>query len=149
MALEYRLTLSSETPVDQVAQRAFPDPAERPKGTPPLLSADLYDRFGFEVSMRAGRNGYVDVESDDGSWEWEPDAYVSATFRMDKFADESWTVTNMLTIVRRVLDTGPEDAAFVFNGDILLFTRFGGVVRKHRRETWWSGEPTAGGLIPG
>src|SRR4051794_24005903 len=149
MALEYRLTLAGATPVEQVAQRAFPDPADRLQGTPPLLSADFYDRLGFEVSLRAARNGYVDVESDDGSWEWEPGAYVSATFRLDKSAEESWTIRNMLTIVRRLLDTGPEDAAFVFNGDILLFTRFGGVVRKHRRQSWWTGDTEADRLIPG
>jgi hypothetical protein len=59
MAIEYRLLLDGNTGVEQVA-----DPDERPTGTPPLLHADLYDRYGFEVTVRASRDGYYDAESD-------------------------------------------------------------------------------------
>lgn len=148
MALEYRLTLAGTTPVDQVAERTLPDPAERPTGTAPLLSAALFDRYGFSVTIRAGQNGYLDVDSNDGSWEWKPDSYVAVTFRMDKFADANWTVINMLTAVRRLLDTGPEDAALVLNGDILLLTRLAGTLTKHHRNTWWSAYPTAPETLP-
>src|SRR5687767_6061253 len=126
MATEYRLILAGGTPVDQVAERALPEPDERPTGTPPLLAADLYQRYGFELTVRAARNGYFDAESDQGMWEWEPDTYVAVTFRMDKEADPDWPVVDMLTIVRRLLDTGSEDAALVLNGNWLLLTRFGG-----------------------
>lgn len=44
---------------------------------------------------------------------------------------------------------GPEDAAFVFNGDVLLLTRFDGVLVKQRREKWWDHYETANQLIPG
>ncbi|AGZ46444.1 SitI3 family protein [Actinoplanes friuliensis] len=147
MALEYRLVLAGDTPVEQVAGRAFPDPEELPTGVIPLLTADLFDRYGFSVAVRAGRNGYVDVESDEGSWEWEPEAYVSLSFRMDKFADQPPLVINMLTAIRRVLNTGSEDAAFILNGDVLLLTRFDGKPVKHRR-TWWENYPGAADLIP-
>ncbi|UQU63950.1 SitI3 family protein [Couchioplanes caeruleus] len=149
MALDYRLTLAGTTPVDQVAERAYPDPDERPTGTPPLLSADLLERLGFSTTVRAGRNGYVDVLSDDGSWEWEPEEYVNLGFRMDKFADPQWNISNMLTVVRRVLTSGSEDAAFVFNGDVLLLTRLGGELVKHRRDGWWSSYAGADDIIPG
>ena len=149
MALEYRLTLDGMTPVEEVARRALPDPEERPTGIPPVLSADLLDRYGFSVSVRAGQNGYVDVDSDQGAWEWEPKDYVSITFRMDKFADPAWEVINMVTIVRRVLTTGPEDAVLVVNGDMLLFTRLGGELVKHRRDRWWTTFAAANDLIRG
>jgi hypothetical protein len=149
MALEYRLTLAGTTPVDQVAERTLPDPAERPTGTAPLLSAALFERYGFNVTVRAGQNGYLDVESDQGSWEWEPESYVSVTFRMDKLADSNWNVVNMLMAVRRVLETGPEDAALVLNGDVLLLTRFDGTLVKHRRNTWWAAYVGATEAIPG
>ncbi|GID26626.1 SitI3 family protein [Paractinoplanes brasiliensis] len=55
----------------------------------------------------------------------------------------------MLTVVRRVLDSGDEDAAFVFNGDNLLLARFGGVLTKHRREKWWEHYEGADQVLPG
>jgi hypothetical protein len=137
MAIEYRLTLDGTTPVEQVAQRALPDPQERPTGTPPLLGVNLDQRYGFAVTIRAGQNGYIEVESDHGMWEWEPQDYVAVTFRLDKEADTEWAVVNMLTIVRRVLETGPEDATLVLNGDYLLFRRVHGALIKHR-ESWWN-----------
>ena len=148
MALEYRLMIDGTTPVEEVARRALPDREERPTGIPPVLSVDLADRYGFDVSVRAGQNGYVDVDSDQGPWEWEPKAYVSVTFRMDKFADPVWEVINMLTIVRRVLGSGSEDAILVVNGDMLLLARFGGTLVKHRRARWWTTFTAANDLIP-
>jgi hypothetical protein len=70
VATEYRLTLAGEAPAEQVAERLLPDPA-----------ADLYDRYGFDVVIRAGRKGYFDAESDTGLWQWEPEAYVMVNFR--------------------------------------------------------------------
>jgi hypothetical protein len=148
MALEYSFTLAGDTPLDQVAERALPDPAERPTGTAPLLSADLYDRYGFAVTVLAGRNGYFAAEGDAGMWEWEPPAYVSVGFRMDKFADEESHVLNMLTVIQRLLQSGREDAALILNGDYLLLTRLNGTLRKHRHATWWSAYPTANNVLP-
>ena len=149
MSIEYRLTIAGNVPVNLVAERAFPDPSERPTGTASLLSADLYDRSGFGVTIRADHNGYVEIESDQGIWEWEPETYLDLTFRMDKDADPNWAVINMLTVVRRVLATGPEDIAFTFNIDSLLLTRFDGTLVKHNRGGWWANYPGADQLIPG
>ncbi|GIE95890.1 hypothetical protein Ari01nite_33550 [Paractinoplanes rishiriensis] len=82
-----------------------------------------FDKYGFQVTVRGGRNGYVEADADDGTWEWEPDPFVAVGFRLDKDADREWVLTNMVTVVRRILFTGPEDAAFVFNGEVLLCTR--------------------------
>ncbi|MEV4639149.1 SitI3 family protein [Actinoplanes sp. NPDC049548] len=147
MALEYELTLAGETPVEQIAERALPDPSERPTGTPPLLSADLYERYGFGVTVLADDDGYLEVRADQGRWEWEPASNVSLTFRMDKDAAPEWTVINMLTVIRRVLSTGPENAAFILNGNELLFTRFDGTLVKHNHADWWSSYPGADDLI--
>lgn len=136
MAIEYRLTLDGTIPVEQVAERALPEPRERPTGTPPLLSVNLNQRYGFALTIRAGQNGYLEVESDHGMWEWEPQDYVAVTFRLDNEADTQWAVVDMLTIVRRLLESGPEDATLVLNGDYLLFRRVHGALIKHR-ESWW------------
>lgn len=136
MAIEYRLALAGVTPAELVAARAFP---ERP----------TFERYGFHVFVSAGRNGYFDAIADDGEWRWEPPDYVAIDFRLDKFADREWAVTNMAAAMHRVLTTGPEDGAFTFNGDVLLFTRVGGRPVKHRRETWWTNHPAADNLIPG
>lgn len=149
MSLDYRLTLAGSTPVEQVAERALPEPDERPVGTAPLLSVNLYERYGFGVTVRGGLNGYVDAVSDDGTFEWEPKYYMSVMFHVDKFAERAQVVINMVTIVRRVLATGPENAVFVFNGDLLLLTRFDGNVVKHARDKWWSHYPAADQLFPG
>ncbi len=147
MAIEYDLTLAGVSPVGQVAERALPDLDERPTGIPPLLAADLDGKYGFDITVTAARNAYIAVESDNGLWEWEPEDHVSLTFRLDKEADREWAVTNVLTVVRRVLKSGPEDAAFVVNSDVLLFTRLGGELVKHNRERWWSYHPAADQLI--
>jgi hypothetical protein len=149
MAIEYRLVLSDSTPVERVAERALPDPDERPTGTPALLAADLYDRYGFEVTVRAGQNGYFEAESDIGVWEWEPALYVAVTFRMEKNTDPDRSVPNILAVVRRVLDTGSEDAALILNDNWLLFTRFGDTLVKNRRDTWWNHYPGADEQLPG
>ena len=114
-----------------------------------MLSANLYEKYGFSVTVRSGRDGYVDGLADDGEWEWEPATYVAVAFHVDKFADFPELVANMLTVVRRVLETGDEDAALVFNGDVLLLTRFDGTLVKYRREKWWEHYPSADQLIPG
>ena len=147
MATEYRLTLAGSTPAEQVAERALPDPVDRPTGTPHLLAADLYDRYGFEVTVRAGENGYYDAESDNGMWEWEPAAYVAVTFRLEANADSDRALVAMVLAVRRVLQTGPEDVALVLNGNWLLLTRCDGVVVKHRRDKWWGTYAAANDLI--
>ena len=148
MALEYRLTLAGRTPLEQVGERAFPDVSERPTGDGSVRWTDLLEEYGFNVSVREGRNGFIEVISDAGDWEWEPAEYVSMTFRMDKFADPAWNVVNMLIVVRRVLDSGREDAAFAFNGDVLLLARLDGKLVKHRHQ-WWSSYPGANEVITG
>ena len=148
MAVEYALTLAGETPIDQVAWRALPEPADRPTGTPPLLAADLYERYGFEVTVLAGRRGYVDVATDRGRWEWEPERFVSVDFRMAKDADQEWAVVNMVSCVWRVLESGPEDAAVALNGDLLLLTRLDGVLVKHNRAGWWASYPATNAVFP-
>jgi hypothetical protein len=149
MALEYRLTLASDTPVEVVAARAFPDRDDRPAGVPPILRANHFDKYGFQVTVRGGPNGYLDATADDGDWEWEPGGFVAVGFRLDKDADREWAHTTMAAVIRRILATDPDDAAFTFNGDVLLFTRFSGEVVKHHRESWWSHHPAADQLIPG
>ena len=149
MALEYELTLCGDIPVEMIARRAFPDESERPTGTPSLLSVALYEKLGFAVSVVSGTNGYVEGSADDGRWEWEPAKFVSLTFHMDKSANPHWKIANMIEVVRRVLDNGTEDAALTQNGDVLLLTRFDGVLVKHRREGWWDHYPAAGTALPG
>jgi len=147
MATQYRLILAGGASLEQVAERALPDPDDRPTGTPRLLAADLYDRYGFEATVRAGENGYYDAESDNGMWEWEPATYVAVTFRMEKNADSDRALVAMLLAVRRVLLSGPEDAALVLNGNWLLLTRRDGVVVKHRRDNWWNSCAATNDLI--
>jgi len=149
MAIEYVLVLAGDTPVEEIAERAVPELDGRPVGIAPLLVADLTDRWGFELIVRTGRSRYVSAQGDQGWWEWEPEPFVALTFRMDKMADAGWAVANMLPIVRRVLDTGSENAAFVQNGDVLLLTRFDGQIVKHRRAEWWLHYDGADQLVPG
>ncbi len=150
MALVYDLILIGSSSAEQVAERALPKADERPSGTPPLLrSADLQDRYGFNVSVLSREFGYIAVESDDGMWEFEPDAHVTVTFYIDKSAELDWSIANMLTVVRRLLDSGEEDVALILDGDFLILTRLEGTLTKHRRTTWWDHFPAADELITG
>lgn len=147
MSIDYRLTLAGSTPVEVVAARAFAEAGERPTGTAGRLSAALYERYGFAVTVHAGKDGYLDAMSDAGPWEWEPEHYVAIIFSLDKAADREWAVTNVGTVVHRILDTGAEDAALDLNGDILLLVRIDGAVVKHHRDAWWSHHPAADQLL--
>ncbi len=151
MAVEYRLTLAGDIPVEQVAECAVPDPAERPQPTQfgGMLSARLYDRYGFALSVTPGRNGYYDAQDDGSRWEWELDAYVDIDFgtRADDLVDKA--IPHMLTVVARVLECRREDVALVQNGSLLLVTRVDGVLRKHNRARWWDHYGFVNEILPG
>ena len=151
--MEYRLTLAGDIPVDHVVECAVPDLTQWPKPTEfgGMLSADLHEPYGFELSVAPGRDGYYDAQDDDGSrWEWEPAAYVDVDFRMraDDLVDKG--IPHMLTVVAaRVLDCRQEDAALVQNGSLLLATRVDGVLRKHHRSRWWDHYGFVNDILPG
>jgi hypothetical protein len=147
MALEYGLTLAGDASAEQVAERALPVAVQSPPEIAPVLSADMRDSHGFTVTLLARRHGYIEAESDDGLFVWEPEAYVSVGFRIDKEADVEWAVVNMLTVVWRALETGSEDAALVLNGDLLVLTRFDGVLVKLHRDGWWASYPAANAVF--
>lgn len=140
MAVEFRLTLAGDVPLEDVAELAAVDVTEKPAPTanPRLLTARLYDQRGYALSVYSGDHGYFDAEDDDGSrWEWEPETYVDVDFSMstDDLVDKG--IPNMVAAVARILAGRNEDAALVQNGNYLLLTRIDGELRK-RRTTWWS-----------
>lgn len=141
MAVEFRLTLAGDLPLDHVADLVAAEPAEkpRPSGTnPQLLSARLYDTRGYALTVSSGSQGYFDAEADDGTrWEWEPGTYVDIDFTMraDDLVDKG--IPNMMKAVARVLAARKEDAALVQNGNWLLLTRTTGELHR-QRPTWWS-----------
>ncbi|MBN1174043.1 MAG: hypothetical protein JXA67_17855 [Micromonosporaceae bacterium] len=150
MALEYRLTLAGQIPLADLAARAFPDPVERPTPYGAILTRDLYDRFGFGVSILGERHDIVEAEADAGLWGWDLDASVDLTFRMGKDPDRrELGVRSMLEAVGRVLESGSEDAALTLNGDLLLLTRMDGAVSKHNQATWWNHYPFTPSIIAG
>ena len=55
MATQYKLTLAGDTPVNQVAERAFPAADDRPTGVAPVLVADLNDRHAAAHAPDRGR----------------------------------------------------------------------------------------------
>ncbi|MFG1953973.1 SitI3 family protein [Micromonospora sp. NPDC048830] len=148
MSISYRLTLAGDIPLRHVADLAAPDATETP--TPAanrLLTCDRYEERGYLVSISSGRNGYYDAEDDaDAYWEWEPEEYVDISFdmRTGDMADKG--VPNMVATVARVLADRAEDAALVLNGNWLLLTRVGGILRRHRPQ-WWT-HYGVDGLIP-
>ncbi|MGI5211806.1 SitI3 family protein [Plantactinospora sp. CA-290183] len=151
MAIEYRLTMAGDIPLDQIAESAMPDPTDRP--TPAekqgLLSADLLDQRGFILAVRHGRNGYYEADDNGASWEWEPDTYLNVTFRMAKEGDVNAGVRNMLNAVSRLLISHTADAALILNGDALLLTRLAGTLRKHSRALWWDHHGFVNEIVPG
>lgn len=149
MAIDYDLTLAGAPSVEQLAARALPDRDERPTGVAPFLTVDLDEKYGFDVTVTTGSDAYINVEADAGVWTWEPRTFALVSFGVDKFAEEDRVVTNMITVVRRVLDSGPEDAVLVLNSDVLLLARLDGKLVKHNREQWWDHYEAANHLIPG
>ena len=151
MAIEYWLVLEGDLPIDTVARAAFPDPAERPAATghANLLSNDLYDRYGYGVTIRAGHDGYFQGEADpEVDWLWEPQRFTQLTFRIDK-KDPQGALRNLLPVVARMLDVRSEDAAFLLNGDFVLLSRSNGAIAKHRRAAWWDHYGWVDEIVPG
>ncbi|KIR64595.1 MULTISPECIES: SitI3 family protein [Micromonospora] len=139
MAIEYRLTLAGDIPLERVAELVSPEGFEESAlpGYPRLLGADLQDTSGYTVSIYGGSDGYFDAEDDDGTqWEWEPDRHVNLVFHMPKDDPSGRSVPDMVRAVARVLAGRPEDAALVLNGNWLLLTRIAGILRRHRH-AWW------------
>lgn len=141
MAVEFRLTLAGDLPLNDVADLVAADVTERPRprGTRArLFSARLYDTRGCALTVSSGSQGYFDAEADDGTrWEWEAETYVDIDFSMkaDDLVDKG--IPNMMKAVAQVLTARQEDAALVQNGNWLLLTRTTGELRRHR-PTWWS-----------
>ncbi len=149
MSLDYTLTLATSATATQIAARTLPDEWNWIPGSGSVLSADLHQTLGIDISLWADRHGYVDARSDEGMFEWEPDPFVTVIFNLDGPFDREQAAANMINAIRGVLDSGPEDATLVINGDLLLLTRFDGRITKHNRERWWSAYPAADRVIPG
>lgn len=154
MSIQFRLTLATEAPIDQLARLAVEDPDERPVPTTfsdRVLRVDLYEQRGFNLSISAGEEGYYDAEGDEGSrWEWKPARYVDLTFSMgkDDLSGKGKGIPSMLEIVGRVLQGTTEDAALAQDGNWLYLTRTNGSVRKYRRATFWDHYAFANQIIP-
>jgi hypothetical protein len=155
MSLEYRLTLAGTVPMDEVAARAFPDPADRPVPSPSgkTLAINLDDRYGFTVSVLVDEDGLYGAPPKGGDdfeyWEWEPGAAVDLTISMTWGGDRfPAALRSAVTAIARVLASGTEDAAIMLSGDLVLLTRVNGVVTKYDR-SWWEHYPWANDLIPG
>lgn len=149
MALEYRLTLASELPLEVVAPLVVPEATESPAvpGYPRLFSAAPPEQVGYVVSITAGTNGYYDAEIDENTqWVWEPSVYVDVDFRMSKDRPVEQVRMNVMRTVGRVLAERPEDAALVLNGNWLLLTRVDGRTVKHNLDAWY--EPEYDALLP-
>ena len=138
MSISYRLTLAGDIPLRHAADLVAPNATDTPTpGGHHLLSADLYHERGYLVTIRSGRHAYYDAEDDDGYWEWEPEEYLDITFDIHTNDMTDKGIPNMVATVAEVVADRPEDAALVLNGNWLLLTRDGGVLRKHRPR-WWA-----------
>ncbi|MEH0972195.1 SitI3 family protein [Micromonospora sp. CPCC 205546] len=139
MAVEFQLMLAGEIALDEVAPLAAPNAVEtRTVSGNRMLTSALNEECGFVVDITGGRHGYYEAEDDDGSlWVWEPETYVDIGFYMRKDVLVDKGIPNVLATTARVLNERTEDAALLFNHDLLLLTRVAGSLRKHR-PTWWS-----------
>lgn len=149
MAIEFRLTLAGDIPLEQVAALAAPEATEKPAlpGYPRLFSANLNEHLGYAISIIKGSDGYYDAEADNGElWEWEPKAYVNISFRGSAGDMGDRGIPNMFATVARILAARTEDAALTQNGNWLLLTRVKGTIRKHNLDLW---DDESLDLIPG
>jgi hypothetical protein len=145
MALEYTLILSDAAAPQELLPRAFPEAAERPsfEVSHGVWLADLKERLGFLLNLRQGTRGYFEADAGgEALWTWEPERYLHVGFRLDKEFPRGQAQRNLLAIVARLLATGAEDAALIFNGDTLLLRREAGrLVRCPAQGFWDSLDP--------
>jgi|GEM_PF-5254524 hypothetical protein len=68
MSIDYRLTLAGEIPLEQVAELVAPGARRTTtRSGKPMLSAPLYEEYGYIVDITSGSNGYHEAEDDSGS----------------------------------------------------------------------------------
>jgi hypothetical protein len=141
MALEYRLVIVGEVPLDSILNRAFRSAANRPAvevAGDVWIAKDVFTRLGFDLRWRHGTRGYFEAHPDGSVWIWEPPKYTGVAFRLDKFFDWETAVANMRRIVSNLLASGPEDMALIFNGDQLLVLRERGQVKRFGPAREWA-----------
>lgn len=139
MSIGYRLTLAGVIPLEDVAALAACGAAEgRTRSGARMLTDARYDDLGYVVDITAGTDGYYEADNDgEVAWVWEPDTWVDVNFHMRKDTLSEMGTPNMLTAVARVLAGRHEDAALVFDGNVLLLTRIDGVLRTHNMAGWY------------
>jgi hypothetical protein len=151
MSVSYTLTLAAELTVTELVQLGIAggiDPGALLISDSGLVHADLSDTRGLGLTIRSGRNGYVDAVDDSGQrWEWEAAVYAAMGFWPDAVGTID-AVPNLVPIVARVLAVRGEDAALVFDGETLLLTRMAGRQVKHNRPLFWDAYPGVDTLLP-
>ncbi|TDB78735.1 SitI3 family protein [Micromonospora sp. KC721] len=136
MAVEYRLTLVGDIPLEQVTELAAPAAVETSTASGGRrLSADLNDEHGYVVDITGGRHGYYCAEDDgDSLWQWEPETYVDVSFHIRKDTLTDKGKPHILATVARILAGTAEDAALTLNDDVLMLTRVAGTIQKHNTD---------------
>jgi hypothetical protein len=138
MAIEYRLTLAGDVPLERVAELAASEATETSTlSGNRMLRANLNEECGYVVTIVAGSHGYYEAENDGGLWMWEPETYVDVDFRMRKDTLTDQGKPHMLRTVGRILADRTEDAALVLNDNWLMLTRVDGTVRRHNEADWY------------
>ena len=141
MALDYALTIAGTIPLQQILERAFPTGAERPgvehQGKV-WIAKDLFERHGFDMRWRNATNGYHSVDMNGQTWTWEPKEYTRVSFRLNKSFDRKRALATVQKVVSRLLASGTEDMALLFNGEVLLVLRMSGDLRRYGAAREWT-----------
>ncbi|MEV4753640.1 SitI3 family protein [Micromonospora sp. NPDC049559] len=138
MSIDYRLTLSGDVLLEELADLVAPGAAETlAPGGNRVLSADLDNESGYVISLTSGMHGYYEAEADGAVWQWEPATYVDITFHMNKDTLSDKGRPHMLRTVAKILTNTTEDAALILNDNWLLLTRSKGKMRKHNTTDWY------------
>jgi len=63
---------------------------------------------------------------------------ISVLLRLSKSDASAWGA--MIDVVDRFLQTWPDDAVLLFNGEIVLLHRQAGTLRLNRNASWWQND---------
>jgi len=147
MSLDYDLIIDGIIDPRIIAERLSLDFNGRQKLVESKISADLFATRGWSITIASCEGYYVDANTGQAPWEWELGPCVLVNFELDTLQLELASVS-AARAVARILATGPEDCAFVQNGDWLLLTRFSGKLCKYQREGWWESYVGLNEMIP-
>jgi hypothetical protein len=131
VALEYILEFGADISAEQALRTVLPEAAMvASQRRPGVVEVDLGSLL--VVARHRAKNNVPPPLVEEV---FESRFPVSVLLRLSKTDASAWPA--MIDVVDRFLQTWPDDAVLIFNGDLVVLHRRAGTLRLNRNASWW------------